>query len=1006
MRSGLIISFVFIFLTPTAYSQSWRIDKMGITEGLPQGYVYVIHQDKKGFMWIGTHGGLSRYDGYDFKVFQYSPFDPTTLGDNSVFFLKEDPKTGKFWIGGSSCLNEFNPETFITTRYRYTKKQLEFADGVFINEHDILLACEHDVLLFNTSEKKFTQVPVYDENNRQVSIARVENAVTDKKGNFMIMSKTGIFFYDPATKSCKRKTATSPDFSPFYNYEIFNVLLDSYGQYWIATNKKGLIRFDPSSGKISTLQLPSSLKNDLIRFDIVSEDSRRMIWAGCTIGLFRINPRTMAVDYFSDDKNKTVSLSHPEINAIKEDRNGLMWIGTVGGGINKMIPQTAGFRNFVLTKDTSSIKTGTYLMSLQQQGDDIWFTNIWDQVGKINKTTGTTTLYTKAFLTAGYSWYSEGTIIRSKTGELIVLNGENLYRIEPNPTGEPTIQSQKAPGLFHIHYSTNGKTYYMVNTPVEKTFCRNDTIYGDEFFYDAEDDNNGNIWIGSSKGLIRLVTGSNDVVQYRHDDKDPNSVSSDFIYALETDDHQNIWMAAYNGGLCSYNIITGKFRRFGKEDGLSDNIVYSIEKDNRGNLWFSSNAGISVYNTSAGTFRNYRTTDGLLNNEFNRQVSYKDSNGWLYFGGISGIDYFHPDSIIKNNLTVNLAFTNFRVFNIDYIADNKKGIPVIELNSGDRYISVEFASLNYNDQQKIQYAYRMNNSMEWIKTGYQHILSFSELPIGKHNLHIRSTNSEGIWQDNAIVCTIVIHPEWWQTTWFRLIVAALLAALVIFIIRSYYHRKLEQQKRVFEKQQAVEHERTRIATDMHDDMGAGLSRIKFLSETIGIKKQQQQSIEEDINKIRAYSHDMIDKMGEIVWALNEKNDSLSDLLAYTRAYAAEYLSQNGIHCTVEAPEQFPSLFVSGEFRRNIYLTVKEALHNIVKHAHASHVKIRVDTHEHLFISISDDGIGIDKSNIRPFSNGLTNMKKRMESIGGRMEIENGSGTTVVLHIPLSSSVSV
>src|SRR5688572_33192101 len=140
---------------------------------------------------------------------------------------------------------------------------------------------------------------------------------------------------------------------------------------------------------------------------------------------------------------------------------------------------------------------------------------------------------------------------------------------------------------------------------------------------------------------------------------------------------------------------------------------------------------------------------------------------------------------------------------------------------------------------------------------------------------------------------------------------------------------------VLEKKQAIQKERTRIATDMHDDLGAGLSRIKFLSETIGIKQQQQQAVEEEISSIRNYSHEMIDKMGEIVWALNEKNDTLSDLLAYTRSYAVEYLSQNGIKSIIEKPEQFPQTFVSGEFRRNICLTVKEALHNIVKHAQAS-----------------------------------------------------------------------
>ena len=151
MLRVVFISITVLALQLIVYSQSsWRIDKLGVADGLSQGNIYVIHQDKKGFIWIGTHGGLNRYDGYGFRVFQYTPFNASTIGDNAVFFLKEDKGTGKFWIGGSSCLNEFDPETFTNTRYRYAKKTLEFADGIFINPFEMLLACENEVLLFDT----------------------------------------------------------------------------------------------------------------------------------------------------------------------------------------------------------------------------------------------------------------------------------------------------------------------------------------------------------------------------------------------------------------------------------------------------------------------------------------------------------------------------------------------------------------------------------------------------------------------------------------------------------------------------------------------------------------------------------------------------------------------------------------------------------------------------------------------------------------------------------------
>ena len=973
---------------------SWRIDKLGVADGLSQGHVYAIHQDKKGFIWIGTHGGLNRYDGYRFKVFRYSPFNASTLGDNSVFFLKEDTVTGKFWIGGSSSLNEFDPKTFVNTRYRYPKKQMEFSDGIFVNSHELLLACEYAVLLFDTRKKTFLEIPVMDEDNNPISINRVENTAADKIGNVMIMSSTGVFFYDSTSRSCKRKTATSPDFSSFNNYEVFNVLHDTRGYYWIATNKKGLMRLDHVSKKSAVIPLPLSLTNESIRFDIAMEDSHGNIWAASSKGLFRIDPSTLQSEHFS------ANLSSNEINAIIEDRNHFLWIGTVGGGINKMVPRNPGFKNFPLAGYSGGTAAGSYIMALQQLGNDLWFTNIWDQVGKIDRQTSSTQVMSRP---EGYSWYSEGTIVKTNEDELSVLNGENLYRFKVDASGKISVQPQHTPGLHYIYHSKkSGESWPMVKVPADRTFLRNDTIYGNQFFYDALEDEEGNLWIGSSKGLIEFNPSNNVFTHYQHDESNRNSISSNFIYALEMDDdNRNIWMAAYNGSVCSYDIKSKEFKHYSREDGLSDNTVTSVEKDHHGNLWFSTLSGISAYNSDTKTFRNYTVADGLLNQEFNRRSSFKNSEGWLFFGGVSGIDYFHPDSIVENKIRSSLAFTSFRVFNTDYFPDKHNTDPVIELQPDGRDITVEFASLDFGDQQKIQYAYRISDNPEWIGIGNLNILSFSGLSTGSHQLFVRSTNGEGTWLDNEIACLIMVNPWWWETWWFRIGVGLLGIGVLFSAIRFYYRRKMERQKIILERQQAIEKERTRIATDMHDDLGANLSRIKFLSETIGIKKQKQETIENEINSIRDYSHDMIDKMGEIVWALNEKNDSLSDLLAYTRSYSVEYLSQNNIQTEVQTPENIPNQFLSGEFRRNVYLTVKEALHNIVKHSEADKVAIRVETGEQLFISIHDNGKGFDEGNIRPFSNGISNMKKRIKNLGGNLEIRNTSGSTIILSVPLT-----
>ena len=1005
MLARLLIVAIYLFLPSAAECQSsWRIDRLGVTEGLSQGYIYAIHQDSKGFIWIGTHGGLNRYDGYGFKVFQYMPFNPSSLGDNSVFFIREDTNTRKFWIGGSSYLNEFDPETFSNTRYRYAERDVEYADGIFVSQHELLLACEYDVLLFNTQKKQFQHVTVLDESNQPISISRVENISTDKKGNFMVMTKTGVFFFDPRTKSCKRKTETSPDFSPFYQFEVFNVAEDNKGHYWIATNKKGLIRYDDQTKKILSIPLPQGLKQEAIRFDVVTEDSKGKIWAGSTMGLFRIDPVTLALEYFASDKNNSTSLSHSEINVIKEDRNQFMWIGTVGGGINKMIPQSTGFRNAIISGNTNENNSGTYIMGLQQVNNDVWFVNIWDQIGKLDLATGKTTMLGKTLASSGYSWYSEGTILKNRENTPVVLNGEKLYEIKSRPDGNISLHTRPAPGLFYIHYSKNGRIYYMVKTGIEKTVCINDTIYGNHFFYEAEDDESGNIWIGTSKGLLQLNTGTNNIKQFRHNDKDVKSISSDFIYSIEIDkQNEQLWMAAYKGGLCSYNFKSGSFRHYDKDDGLADNIVTALEKDDNGNLWISTNSGISSYHITDKIFRNYGLSDGLLNHEFNRQASFKNPEGWIFFGGIYGIDYFHPDSIQKNQTEQELVFTGFKAFNKDLVADNSGTIPEITLKHDENYFSIEFAALNYNDQKKIQYAYKLDESNEWIKLGNQHFLSFSDLAVGNHQLTIRSTNEEGSWLNNEIKCVINIQPAWWQTVWFRIIVIAGLVAIAVMLIRAYYRRKFEKQKQALEKQQAVEKERTRIAADMHDDLGSGLSAIRFLSEKVKRNSFSNVTIE-DIDKMQFHSNELLEKMNEIIWAMNERNDSLEDLLFYTRYYIQEYCEENSLNCTIQLPESIPQLFVSGEMRRNVFLTVKESLHNIVKHAQAKNVEVTMQINKSLEIRIKDDGKGLGKVNKFIGGNGLRNMQKRMDSIGGILDIENGQGVTVSVKVPLSSQV--
>jgi signal transduction histidine kinase len=301
----------------------------------------------------------------------------------------------------------------------------------------------------------------------------------------------------------------------------------------------------------------------------------------------------------------------------------------------------------------------------------------------------------------------------------------------------------------------------------------------------------------------------------------------------------------------------------------------------------------------------------------------------------------------------------------------------------------------------IEYSYKLEGAdKDWIYTGTSQSASYTNLKPGAYFFNIRAKHrGDNKWNEMTIPLQFTIATPWQKTWWFKLIVVAAIALLVWYLITSYYTRKLEKQKVVLEKQKVVEQERTRISTDMHDDFGASLSRIKFLSEKLQLYSPSNLSEKNDLEKISLYSDEMAEKMNEIVWALNQRYDSLGDLVSFCRSYASEYLQDKNIKLHFSSGE-LSEKKIQGEVRRNVFLVIKEALHNIVKHAHATEVGISFSHDPDLRVIIYDNGKGIDTENIRPFANGLENMKKRMADINGSFSIENKAGTQISISAPV------
>ena len=419
-------------------------------------------------------------------------------------------------------------------------------------------------------------------------------------------------------------------------------------------------------------------------------------------------------------------------------------------------------------------------------------------------------------------------------------------------------------------------------------------------------------------------------------------------------------------------------------------------------MWLFGEKGLYYFNRSENTGRLFTIEDGLPSNEFSEYCLLRAASGNLIAGTSNGLVSFSPgrlqDTVYPPRAQINNIFVNDST---SPFLPNPQERTKIMLSHDQNTFSFDFSCISFQHADASEYEYKLDNYDEkWIRSGTTHYTRYSRIAPGNYVFHLRVLDANGKISPYTKAIALEIKKAFWQTTIFKILLFTLAVFFSWLLVKWYLRTRIQKQRLEFERQQAIEKERTRIATDMHDDLGAGLSRIKFLSETIGLKKQMQQPIEEDISSISEYANEMITKMGEIVWALNEKNDSLSDLLSYTRSYAAEYLLQSGIECSIDSPSSFPTIFVSGEFRRNIYLTIKEALHNIVKHSQAKRVVIEIRIEKDLFITIHDDGIGFDPHHIRPFSNGLNNMQKRMKEISGTMQMIHRAGTTIKLSAPM------
>ena len=573
------------------------------------------------------------------------------------------------------------------------------------------------------------------------------------------------------------------------------------------------------------------------------------------------------------------------------------------------------------------------------------------------------------------------------------------------------------------------------------------------------------IWLGTfSYGLVKMDLATHKIEKHMHSDADPNSISSNTVSCIKEDENGILWLGTLGGGLASYDPEKDKFRNWkpdaskkysmaninvnslafeknriwfatdigvhifdkktehfrqiAKKDGLPDDLINSVELDNKGNAWVATNRGLSCIMKPKDGFiieknsleqplviKNFDPLDGIQGFEFNGTSFYKDKNGNLYFGGMNGFTIVHPDLIEENHFIPSIYLTDFKLFNKSiepndslhlfdkYITFAKE----VNLNYKQNFFSISFTAFNYKNPEKIIYQYKLEGFDEdWVTVGSdKRFATYTNLDPGNYTFRARASIDGIHWSTKEATVDVIISPPFWQTIPFRGAVIIAFALMIAGIARYIFQRNFRKKLALFERQEEISRIRGRIARDIHDNIGAELTRISLLTEVAQIENRDVKS--ESLNKLSDASREITGQLGEIVWSVNPSHDNLKSMLGYIRNYISNFLENANVHYEIDLPEEVEDKIIHPEMRRNLFLVLKEALNNSIKYSKAKNIMVSLlIMGDNYVLKIVDDGIGMDMS-IRKEGNGLMNMQNRMDTIAGDLHIISfpGKGTSVI-----------
>ncbi|RYY30943.1 MAG: hypothetical protein EOO04_03170 [Chitinophagaceae bacterium] len=1012
-----IAALLILAITLHAQPRQYAFNRLSVKEGLASNFVYSIFQDKKGFMWFGTANGLQRYDGRKIVRFRPPPGSQDYLPPVSISQMLDD-ESGNIWVRTNREVGIFDPATFrfIKAIVKLEKQPDPRATYELWQNRKgqvFLLVTKVGLLAYDSTNNTFSlQHPQTVTTPAGWSILSVtEDPVT---GYYWLGCDTGLLIFNPVTRKQTSSDLHKTLFkNPVSKLAMNVVFIDSKRRLWMTTwnakaRMEGVAAYNLASDQFETDTTGLSRNvHDYAEFRGFTEHSSGSLWAYGQMRLFTLDPQTHGFRYIRDDHQSDYGIMFDRIYTMYEDKEKNLWLGTDQGvyAVNPASVAFSSIRAFANNKPVD-ISVTSFLDSEDKLYVTTWNKglitydlNFTETPNPVNKTApGNDGNFLMQWTIhqqpdGGNIW------IGCQSGRIIVYNPETGISKFFNPAafedksirqiiGDKQGNIWFASQYGHI-YKWNSVTGNLDNLERELESVANlGTI-----IYKLFIDNKGHLWAGTHEfGLFKLDAQSGRVVT----NFTTASGAGKSLYANTVTDilpYQDSLLLVASGALNFLNINTGNIRHVSANEGLPSNTINSIAFDRQGSLWISLLSGLCRYNISKHIFTSYSEGDGLIHDNFQINADHGLSNGAMLFGTTHDFVTFQPEKMVSVRTPPDVTITDFKLFNTYLPPDSILKLNEVSLNYTQNSVTIEFASLSFLQKDQIVYYYKLEGiDKDWFRTDRSLLANYTQLPPGDYTFKVWCESGDGMRSKGITSLNIHISPPFWKTWWFMLLMGLLAAGLVYLVHRLKVDRLLEMEK-----------VRRRIARDLHDDMGSTLSTINILSEMAKMKVDNDTGkTREYIGKISDNSSRMMEAMDDIVWSINPMNDSMQKVAARMREFATGVLEAKNIEYRFQVDEEVHNLKLDMEARRDLFLLFKEAVNNLAKYSGTAWAEIEIRVIKStLMMRIADTGVGFDMSEADS-GNGLANMKKRAQSLKGKLSINSSAnnGTTIILEAPV------